>query len=30
VFHMGQVLAIGGIVVATFAMLGVVWALDRV
>jgi len=27
---MGQLLAIGGIVVATLAMLGLVWALDRI
>jgi len=27
---MGQLLAIGGIVIATVAMLGLVWALDRI
>jgi hypothetical protein len=27
---MGQLLAIGGIVIATLAMLGLIWALDRI
>jgi len=27
---MGQFLAIGGIVLATLAMLGLIWALDRI